>query len=77
MAAMDGRDYLLPDDIKAAALPVLRHRVLLKPEADMEGLTADQVIRQVLDSVAVPRVMEPAVTASEITSPTASDTTDR
>jgi len=77
MAAMDGRDYLLPDDIKAAALPVLRHRVLLKPEADMEGLTADQVIRQVLDSVAVPRVMEPAAAASEITSPTASDTTGR
>ena len=60
MAAMEGRDYLLPDDIKAAALPVLRHRVLLKAEADMEGLTADQVIRQVLDSVPVPRVMEPA-----------------
>ena len=67
MAAMDGRDYLLPDDIKDAALPVLRHRVLLKPEADMEGLTADQVIRQVLDSVAVPRVMEPAAAASDIT----------
>ena len=67
MAAMDGRDYLLPDDIKAAALPVLRHRVMLKPEADMEGLTADQVIRQVLDSVAVPRVMEPAATTSDIT----------
>jgi MoxR-like ATPase len=61
MAAMDGRDYLLPDDIKAAALPVLRHRVLLKAEADMEGLTADQVIRQVLESVSVPRVMEPDV----------------
>jgi MoxR-like ATPase len=61
MAAMDGRDYLLPDDIKAAALPVLRHRVLLKAEADMEGLTADQVIRQVLESVPVPRVMEPDI----------------
>jgi MoxR-like ATPase len=56
MAAMDGRDYLLPDDIKAAALPVLRHRVLLKPEADLEGLTPDLIVQQVLASVEVPRV---------------------
>lgn len=55
MAGMDGRDYLLPDDVKRAALPVLRHRVLLKPEADLEGLTADQAIAQVLASVEVPK----------------------
>jgi MoxR-like ATPase len=55
MAAMEGRDYLLPDDVKAVALPVLRHRLLLKPEADLEGLTADQVILQVLSSVEVPK----------------------
>ena len=55
LAGMDGRDYLLPDDIKAAALPVLRHRLLLKPEADLEGLTTDQVISQVLAAVEVPR----------------------
>ena len=47
-AAMDGRDYLLPDDVKTAAVPVLRHRLVLKPEADMEGLTSDQVIADVL-----------------------------
>jgi MoxR-like ATPase len=55
IAGMEGRDYLLPDDIKAAALPVLRHRILLKPEADLEGLTSDQVIQQILASVEIPR----------------------
>jgi MoxR-like ATPase len=55
MAGMDGRDYLLPDDVKNAALPVLRHRILLKPEADLEGLTSDQVIRQVISAVEVPK----------------------
>jgi MoxR-like ATPase len=55
LAGMDGRDYLLPDDIKAAAPPVLRHRLILKPEADLEGLNSDQVIQQVLASVEVPR----------------------
>ncbi len=55
LAGMDGRDYLLPDDIKSAALPVLRHRLLLKPEADLEGLTSDQVIQQVLAAVEVPK----------------------
>jgi MoxR-like ATPase len=55
LAGMDGRDYLLPDDVKAAALPVLRHRLLLKPEADLEGLTADQVLAQVIAAVEVPK----------------------
>jgi len=55
MAGMDGRDYMLPDDIKAAALPVLRHRILLKPEADLEGLTSDEVIKQVISAVEVPK----------------------
>ncbi len=55
LAGLDGRDYLLPDDVKAAALPVLRHRILLKPEADLEGLTADQVIQQVIAAVEVPK----------------------
>jgi MoxR-like ATPase len=55
IAGMDGRDYLLPDDVKAAALPVLRHRILLKPEADLEGLTTDQVISQVISAVEVPK----------------------
>lgn len=55
LAGMDGRDFLLPDDVKSAALPVLRHRILLKPEADLEGLSSDQVIRQVIAAVEVPK----------------------
>jgi MoxR-like ATPase len=55
LAGMDGRDYLLPDDVKAAAPPVLRHRLLLKPEADLEGLTADQAVEQVVASVEIPK----------------------
>jgi MoxR-like ATPase len=54
-AAMDGRDYLLPDDVKAAAPAVLRHRLVLKPEADLEGLAADQVVGDVLAAVDVPK----------------------
>lgn len=56
LAAMDGRGYLLPDDVKAAAPSVLRHRILLKPEAELEGLTTDSAIAQVLASIEVPRV---------------------
>jgi MoxR-like ATPase len=56
MAAMEGRDYLLPDDVKAAAGPVLRHRILLKPEAEIEGLSPDAVIQQVLASVEIPKI---------------------
>jgi MoxR-like ATPase len=52
---MQGRDYLLPDDVKTAAMPVLRHRILLKPEADLEGLTPDQVVKQVIGAVEVPK----------------------
>lgn len=55
LAALRGRDYLIPDDIKDMAHPVLRHRMVLRPEADVEGLTADDIIRQVLDTVPVPR----------------------
>ncbi|HZR27487.1 MAG TPA: MoxR family ATPase [Terriglobales bacterium] len=55
MAAMDGRGYLIPDDVKSVAPPVLRHRIMLKPEADLEGITADQVIRDVIAAVEVPK----------------------
>jgi MoxR-like ATPase len=54
-AAMDGRDYLIPDDVKSAAQPVLRHRLLLKPEAELEGVSTDQAIRDLLKGVEVPR----------------------
>jgi MoxR-like ATPase len=55
IAAMDARDYIIPDDVKQAAPPVLRHRVVLKPEADLEGLTADLIIADVLKAVEVPK----------------------
>ena len=55
MAAMDDRDYLLPDDVKAATPHVFRHRIVLKPEADLEGLTSDQVIDDLLRAVEVPK----------------------
>jgi MoxR-like ATPase len=54
-AALEGRDFLLPDDIKAVAPPVLRHRLLLKPEADLDGITANQVIGEILAAVEVPK----------------------
>jgi MoxR-like ATPase len=55
VAAMDGREYLIPDDIKQSTLPVLRHRIVVKPEADLEGITPDQVLQDVLRAVEVPR----------------------
>jgi MoxR-like ATPase len=55
IAATEGRNYLIPDDIKAAALPILRHRLVLKPEADLEGMTADQVVKEIVRSVEVPK----------------------
>jgi MoxR-like ATPase len=55
LAGMEGRDFLIPDDIKAAAPAVLRHRLMLKPEADLEGLTADSVIAEILGAVEVPK----------------------
>jgi MoxR-like ATPase len=54
-AATQGRDFVIPDDIKALAVPLLRHRVVLSPSAEIEGLTSDQVIRDVLDRTAAPR----------------------
>ncbi|MFE7569759.1 AAA family ATPase [Streptomyces sp. NPDC057539] len=54
-AWLTGRDYVTPDDVKALALPTLRHRVQLRPEAEMEGVTADSVITAILAHVPVPR----------------------
>jgi MoxR-like ATPase len=55
IAALHGRAFVTPDDIKRVALPVLRHRVVLKPEAEIEGLTPDQVLLLILDGIEVPR----------------------
>ncbi|MFF9072126.1 AAA family ATPase [Streptomyces sp. NPDC014872] len=54
-AWLTGRDYVIPDDVKALALPTLRHRLHLRPEAEMEGITPDSVITSVLAHVPVPR----------------------
>jgi len=54
-AWLSGRDYLTPDDVKALAGPTLRHRVSVRPEAELEGVTADGVLDGVLASVPVPR----------------------
>jgi len=55
IAAIEGRDFMIPDDAKSAAPPALRHRMLLKPEADLEGVTPDQVITELVASIAVPK----------------------
>jgi len=55
IAAFDDRDYLIPDDVKAAVGPVLRHRIVLKPEADLEGVTPDLLLQDVVRAVEVPR----------------------
>jgi MoxR-like ATPase len=55
IAAIEGRDFLIPDDVKTAAPPILRHRMLLKPEADLEGITTDQIVSEVLAGTAVPQ----------------------
>ncbi len=54
-AARDGRDFLIPDDVKQAALPVLRHRLSLRPEAELEGFDPDRVIADVLAATALPK----------------------
>lgn len=55
VAALRGRDFVIPDDVKELALPVLRHRVILRPETEIEGLTVDQVLRGLVDAQVVPR----------------------
>ncbi len=54
-AAIDGRDFVVPDDIKRAALPVLRHRVQLTPEVAISGQDVDEVLRAIIESVPAPR----------------------
>lgn len=54
-AAIGGRDFVTPDDIKTMALPVLEHRLILRPEFEIEGLSVTEVIQQILQQIAVPR----------------------
>jgi len=54
-AVLQGRDFVIPDDIKFLALPVLRHRLTLSPSAEIEGLTPDRILREVIDQIPAPR----------------------
>ncbi len=55
LAAMNGRDFVTPDDIKKIAPSVLRHRIILTPEREMEGITADKVVQQIIETIEIPR----------------------
>ena len=54
-AAINGRDFITPDDVKELALPVLEHRLILRPEYEIEGLTVKEVVEEILKNIAVPR----------------------
>lgn len=54
-AALRGRDFVTPEDIKDAAVPVLQHRVVVAPEREMEGLSSQEIIKQIIDTVEIPR----------------------
>lgn len=55
LAAMNGRDFVTPEDIIRAVNPVLRHRIMLTPDKEMEGITADEVLNQIVQKIEVPR----------------------
>jgi len=54
-AALSGRDFVIPDDVIYVAKPVLRHRIILTPEKEMEGISEDEIIEKVIHSIEVPR----------------------
>ena len=54
-AAIQGRDYVIPDDIKRLAVPLLRHRIVMTPASDIEGVTSEQAVRTVLEQTTAPR----------------------
>ena len=55
LAAVRGRDFVVPDDVKELAVPILAHRIILQPEARLENLTADEVVRKILAQTPIPR----------------------
>lgn len=54
-AAINGRDFVTPEDIKEVAVPVLQHRVIVTPEREMEGISSTEIIKQIMDTVEIPR----------------------
>ena len=59
LAVLRGRDYVVPEDVKAVAVPVLSHRITLRPELWMSDASTDQVVATVLSTVAAPATLEP------------------
>ena len=55
LAAINGRDFITPEDIKKVAAPILAHRIILTPEREMEGFTAEKVVQQLIESLEIPR----------------------
>lgn len=55
LAIIRGRDFVTPDDIQSVAYPVLNHRIILSPEKEMEGLTSEQIIKEMISAIEVPR----------------------
>jgi MoxR-like ATPase len=55
LAAINGRDFVTPDDIKKVAAPILAHRIILTPEREMEGFTAEKVVQQIIEGIEIPR----------------------
>lgn len=55
LAAMDGRNFVIPEDIKRAAIPAMRHRIILNPEKEMEGVSPDLVLEGIIQSIEIPR----------------------
>lgn len=54
-AALNNRDFVTPEDIKEATIPVLRHRIIVSPEREMEGITSEQIIKQIIETIEIPR----------------------
>jgi MoxR-like ATPase len=55
LAVLSGRDFVIPDDVKALSLPLLGHRLVLSPDAEIEGLDTEQVVRRIVEKVPAPR----------------------
>src|SRR5690606_14658728 len=55
IAAIRGRDFVIPEDIKFVAVPALKHRIIVSPEKEMEGISSDHIIQQIIESVEIPR----------------------
>ena len=55
LAILRGRDFVTPEDVKEVAIPVLNHRVVVTPEREMEGMTSNDIIQHILDTIEIPR----------------------